>query len=115
MLAETSTIEDCLESDVHHMMSQILLILNDFIQDCTFFTIFWQFFKSLDLNNSRTSFYLTCTLIFNSLHMKFEVMWNNEHRVMIPSWRNFLLCYNRLVDILLPPSWLPQYNCLVIF
>ena len=33
MFAETSTIEDCLESDVHHMMSQILLILNDFIQD----------------------------------------------------------------------------------
>ena len=34
--------------------------------------------------------------------MKFEVMWNNEHRVMSQSWENFLLCYNRLVDILLP-------------
>ena len=34
--------------------------------------------------------------------MKFEVMWNNEHRVMNQSWENFLLCYNRLVDILLP-------------
>ena len=33
--------------------------------------------------------------------MKFEVMWNNEHRVMSQSWENFLLCYNRLVDILL--------------
>ena len=34
--------------------------------------------------------------------MKFEVMWNNEHRVMGQSWENFLLCYNRLVDILFP-------------
>ena len=35
--------------------------------------------------------------------MKFEVMWNNEHRVMSQSWENFLLCCNRLViDILLP-------------
>ena len=34
--------------------------------------------------------------------MKFEVMWNNEHRVMILNWGNFLLRYNRLVDILLP-------------
>ena len=31
--------------------------------------------------------------------MKFEVMWNNEHRAMSQSWENFLLCYNRLVDI----------------
>ena len=63
MFAETSTIEDCLESDVHHMMSQILLILNDFIQDCTFLYHFLVVFKSLDLNNSRTSFYLICTSI----------------------------------------------------
>ena len=34
--------------------------------------------------------------------MKFEVMWNNEHRVMNQNGVNFLLCYNRLVDILLP-------------
>ena len=34
--------------------------------------------------------------------MKFEVMWNNEHRVMSQSWKKFLLCYDRLVDILLP-------------
>ena len=34
--------------------------------------------------------------------MKFEVLWNNEHRVMSQSWENFLLSYNRLVDILLP-------------
>ena len=38
----------------------------------------------------------------NSLCMKFEVMWNNEHRVISLSWVNFLLCYSRLVDILLP-------------
>ena len=49
MFAETSTIEDCLESDVHHMTSQILLILNDFIQDCTFlyhFLAVFQIFRS---------------------------------------------------------------------
>ena len=55
-VSETSTIKDCLESDVHHMMSQILLILIDFIQDRTFFVLsFRWFFKSLDLNNSRTN------------------------------------------------------------
>ena len=34
--------KDCLESDVHHMTSQILLILIDFIQDCPFFVPFIQ-------------------------------------------------------------------------
>ena len=50
-----SIIKDCLESDVHHMMSQILSILIDFTLDRAFFVPFFQwFFKSLNLNNSRT-------------------------------------------------------------
>ena len=68
MFAETSTIKDCLESDVHHMMSQILLILIDFIQDRTFFVPFFQyFFKFLDLNNSRTNNDIKITVLFLTL------------------------------------------------
>ena len=36
-----SRIKECLESDVHHMTSQILSILIDF-KDCTFFVPFFQ-------------------------------------------------------------------------
>ena len=47
--------KDSLESDVHHMTSQILSILIDFIQDHTFFaSVFQSFFKSLNLSNSGT-------------------------------------------------------------
>ena len=35
-------IKDYLESDVYHMTSQILSILNEFIQDRTFFVPFFQ-------------------------------------------------------------------------
>ena len=45
--------KDCLETDVHHMTSQALSILIDFIQDCAFFIPFFRsFFKSLNFNNS---------------------------------------------------------------
>ena len=44
-----SIIKDCLESDVHHMTSQILLILIDFIQDLALFvplfSVVFQIFK----------------------------------------------------------------------
>ena len=54
-LPRHSVFKDCLESDVHHMTSQILQILTDFIQDRTFFVPFFRsFFKSLNLNNSGT-------------------------------------------------------------
>ena len=44
-----------MESDVHHMTSQILSILIDFIQDRAFFvSFFWPFYKSLNINNSGT-------------------------------------------------------------
>ena len=36
-LPRHSMIKDCLGSDVHHMTSQILSILNEFIQDRAFF------------------------------------------------------------------------------
>ena len=39
-LLRHSIIKDCLESDVHHMTSQILSILIDFIQDRAFFVPF---------------------------------------------------------------------------
>ena len=41
-LPRHSIIKDCLESDVHHMTSQILSILIDFIQDRAFFVPFFQ-------------------------------------------------------------------------
>ena len=48
-------LKNCLELDVHHMTSQTLSILNDFIQDRPFYASFiQQYFKSLDLNNSRS-------------------------------------------------------------
>ena len=48
-------IKDCLESGVHHMTSQILSILIDFIQDRAFFVPFLrQFLKSSNVNNSGT-------------------------------------------------------------
>ena len=54
-LLRHSIFKDCLPSDVHHMTSQILSILIDFIQDRAFFVpFFWSFFKSLSLNNSGT-------------------------------------------------------------
>ena len=40
-------IKDCLESDVHHMTSQILSILIDFIQDRAFFVPFLGRFTNL--------------------------------------------------------------------
>ena len=47
--------KDFLASDVHHMTSQILSILNDFIQDRAFFVPFFRsFFKSLNFDNSGT-------------------------------------------------------------
>ena len=50
-----STIKDCLESDVHHMTSQILSILIDFIQDRAFFVLFFRsFYKSLNITNFGT-------------------------------------------------------------
>ena len=50
-----SIFKNCLESDVHHMTSQILSILIDFILDRAFFVpFFWLFFKSLNLNSSGT-------------------------------------------------------------
>ena len=46
-------IKDCLESDVHHMTSETLSTLIDFIRDHSFFIPFFRkFFNSLDLNNS---------------------------------------------------------------
>ena len=39
-LPRHSIIKDCSESDVHHMTSQILSILIDFIQDRAFFVPF---------------------------------------------------------------------------
>ena len=50
------------------MMSQILLILIDFIQNHTFFVPFFRsFFKSLDLNSSRTNNDNKITVIFLTL------------------------------------------------
>ena len=50
-----SIFKDCLVSHVHHMTSQILSILIDFIQDRAFFVPFFRsFFKSLNLDNSGT-------------------------------------------------------------
>ena len=47
--------KDCVESDVHHMTSQILSILIDFILDRAFFVpLFRPFCKSLNINNSGT-------------------------------------------------------------
>ena len=47
--------KDCLESDVHHMTSQILSILIDFIPDRAFFVPFFRpLCKSLNINNSGT-------------------------------------------------------------
>ena len=54
-LPRHSVIKDCLESDVHHMTSQILSILIDFIQDRAFFVPFClSFYKSLNINNFGT-------------------------------------------------------------
>ena len=44
-LPRHSIMKDCLESDVHHMTSQILSILIDFIQDRTFFVPFLVVFQ----------------------------------------------------------------------
>ena len=47
--------KDCLESDAHHMTSQILSIFIDFIQYRTFFVLFFRLFhKSLNIINSGT-------------------------------------------------------------
>ena len=54
-LPRHSIFKDCLESDVHHMTSQILSILIDFILDRAFFVPFFRpFYKSLNINNSGT-------------------------------------------------------------
>ena len=54
-LPRHSVFKDCFELDVHHMTSQILSILIDFIQDRAFFVPFFRsFLKSLNLNNSGT-------------------------------------------------------------
>ena len=54
-LPRHSIFKDCLESDVHHMTSQILSILIDFIQDRAFFVPFFRsFYQSLNINNSET-------------------------------------------------------------
>ena len=54
-LPRHSIFKDCLESDVHHMTSQILSILIDFIPDRAFFVPFSRpFCKSLNINNSGT-------------------------------------------------------------
>ena len=54
-LPRYSIFMDCLESDLHHMTSQILSILIDFIQDRAFFVPFFRsFYKSLNINNSGT-------------------------------------------------------------
>ena len=54
-LPRHSVIKDCLESDVHHMTSQILSILIDFIQDrASFVPFFLSFYKSLNINNFGT-------------------------------------------------------------
>ena len=50
-LSRHNIIKDCLESDVHHMTSQILSILIDFIQDSAFLR---SFYKSLNINNFGT-------------------------------------------------------------
>ena len=41
-LPRHSMFKDCLESDVHHMTSQILSVLIDFIQDGAFFVPFFR-------------------------------------------------------------------------
>ena len=46
-LPRHSVIKDCLESDVHHMTSQILSILIDFIQNRAFFVPFFCRFTNL--------------------------------------------------------------------
>ena len=46
-LPRHSAIKDCLESDVHHMTSQILSILIDFIQDRAFLYHFFCRFTNL--------------------------------------------------------------------
>ena len=54
-LPKHSIFKDCLESDVHHMTSQILSILIDFIPDHAFFVPFFRpFYTSLSINNSGT-------------------------------------------------------------
>ena len=53
-LPRHSIFEDCLDSDVHHMTSQILSILIDFIKDRAFFLPFFRsFYKSLNINNQK--------------------------------------------------------------
>ena len=52
-----SIFKDYLESDVHHMTSEILSILIDFIQDRAFFVPFFSsFYKSLNIHNSGTRY-----------------------------------------------------------
>ena len=46
-LPRHSIIKDCLESDVHHMTSQILSILIDFIQERAFFVPFFGSFSNI--------------------------------------------------------------------
>ena len=54
-LPRHSLFKDCLESDVHHMTSQILSISIDFIQDRAFFVPFFRsFYKSLNISNFGT-------------------------------------------------------------
>ena len=54
-LPRHSLFKNCLESDVHHMTSQILSILIDFIQDRAFCVpLFRSFYKSLNINNFGT-------------------------------------------------------------
>ena len=54
-LPRHSIFKNCLESDVHHMTSQILSILIDFILDSAFFAPFFRlFFNYLNLNSSGT-------------------------------------------------------------
>ena len=51
-LLRLNIIKDCLESDVHHMTSQILSILIDFIEDHTFFIPFFRsFYQRLNITN----------------------------------------------------------------
>ena len=54
-LPRHSIFKDCLESDVHHITSQILSIFIDSIQDRAFFVPFFRsFYKSLSITNSGT-------------------------------------------------------------
>ena len=69
-LPRHSVIKDCLESDVHHMTSQILSILIDFIQDRAFFVPFFLlFYKSLNIITLELE-----TILENSKRQSFRLL-----------------------------------------